>query len=293
MQWFKRIYRLLRYASVEFSNDDCSTQAAALAYFALFSIPPLLLIAILFVGRIWGQDAAQENLHEQLSRIVDKSGADLIVSTMQAGQDTSGSLLATMISSVVLLVGASGVMLQFQSALNRVWNCPALPENSNLRGLLLKRVLSFVMVLAVAGLLLASLVATTVMTATVTYLDPYLPGESGAWLRHAGNLSITFVIIVVLLAGLFRWMPDCRVQWRDVWGGAVVTTLLFMLGKELLGWYLGTINLKGYGAAGALALLLMWIYYTSLILLFGAELTQVWAQTRGFRKETSKQPPPT
>jgi len=285
MQRFFRIIASLRQAGREFGRDDCATQAAALAYYALFSIPPIVLIAILVAGRFWGTEAALENLKDQLIEILGPSGAELVLSSLHAGQNLHGSLIATVISSVVLLVGASGVMLQFQSALNHVWNCP--PVSSGLRSLILKRFFSFLMVLAVASLLLISLLATTLLTAMVTWLAPYLPNQSGSWLRHFGNMSITLVLIILLLAGLFRWMPDCRVLWRDVWGGALMTAVLFMLGKELLGWYLGTVNLIGYGGAGALVLLLMWIYYTSWILLFGAEFTQVWAQGRGHQKASA------
>jgi len=288
MQRLSRMTESLRQAGREFSRDDCATQAAALAYYALFSIPPIVLIAILVAGRFWGTEAALENLKDQLIQILGPSGTELVLNSLQAGRNPHGSLIATLISSAVLLVGASGVMLQFQSALNHVWNCP--PASSGLRPLLPKRFFSFLMVLAVASLLLISLLATTLLTAMVTWLTPYLSNQSGNWLRHFGNMSITLVLIVLLLAGLFRWVPDCRVLWRDVWGGALVTAVLFMLGKELLGWYLGTVNLIGYGGAGALVLLLMWIYYTSWILLFGAELTQVWGQSRGHQKSgaTSK-----
>lgn len=273
--------QLLKTAIREFIRDECPTRAAALAYYALFAVPPLVMISILVAGRIWGAEAAQENLRAQLSRIVDPWGADLVMSTLQAGQNEKRSLLASVVSGAVLMVGASGVMLQLQSALNHVWNSEAVPQLSRSRSLLVKRLLCFLMVLAVALLLLASLIATAVLAAMVNRLDSYLPNESGAGLRHLGNSVITFMLIVVLLAMLFRWMPDTEVQWRDVWGGAVVTAMLFVIGKELLGWYLGTVHLRGYGGAGALVLLLMWIYYSSLILLFGAELTQAWAQGRG------------
>lgn len=291
-------------------------RAAALAYYALFAISPTILIAVLAAGRIWGAEAAQEHLREQLARIVDPAGADLVLSMLQAGQDKHRSTLATLISSLVLIAGASGVMMQLQSALNCVWSSDAESKRSSAhrpgidveqqhsssspvrqrkrfrdyvfvipvqigRSVLLKRALCFLMVLAVAALLLISLVATAILAVMVKNLDPYLPSQSGAWLHHLGNASITFTLIVALLAMLFRWMPDTEVQWRDVWGGAVVTASLFLIGKELLGWYLGSVNLRGYGGAGALVLLLMWIYYTSLILLFGAELTQAWAQGRG------------
>jgi len=290
MHQLTRVFRSLKTAFTEFLQDDCPTRAAALAYYALFSIPPVILIAILIAARIWGAEAARDNLREQLTQILDPWGTDLVLRTLEAGQNRHRSRIATLVGGLVLIVGSSGVMMQLQSALNRVWNCPREAKPFRFRNVLIRRALCFLMVLAVSGLLLISLAATTAMTATMNYLAPYLPSQSGLWLQQSGNLCITFLLIVTLLASLFRWMPDCLVQWRDVWGGAVMTAILFLLGKELLAWYLGSVNLAGYGGAGALVLLLMWIYYTSMILLFGAELTQVWAQNRGRCKKSASQP---
>ncbi|WP_437228799.1 YihY/virulence factor BrkB family protein [Planctomicrobium sp. SH661] len=284
MRRLKRVFNYFRQACVEFGEDGCTTMAAALAYYALFSIPPLILIVILAAGMLWGEEVAQENLSRELTQIFDRSGAELILDVMQHARDKDTSFWATLVSVVVLFVGSTGVMVQLQIALNQVWNYVPPATDSHVRRLVIKRILSFVMVLTVATLLFASLVATAVLAATVTFLDPYLPGETSHWLSYFGNLGVTYVVVVLLLAALFRWLPDVHVYWGDVWVGASITALLFMIGKELLGWYLGTRNLSGYGGAGALVLLLMWIYYTSMIILFGAELTQVWAQSRGHQR---------
>ncbi|WP_437187564.1 YihY/virulence factor BrkB family protein [Planctomicrobium sp. SH668] len=277
----KRTARVLYKAGLDFVEDDCMTMAAAIAYYAIFSITPLTVLLMLIAGRIWGEEVAQRQLLSELTQIIGEAASGFVVTTVEEARPSLKNYWAMVVSSVVFVLGTTGVMLQMKAALNRVWNGDELPAKSAVLQALLNYLFSFLMVLAIAGLLLGSLVMTAILNASLFYLDPYVTSSLQAFLSSWGRFLVTFLVVVISLAMLFRWLPEAKVHWRDVWFGAILTALLFNIGKELLGKYLGTMNLAGYGGAGALVLLLVWVYYTSLILLFGAEVTQARAQLLG------------
>jgi len=273
---------LLRKAIEEFVSDECPRMAAAMAYYAVFSLPALLVIVVSIAGLIAGRDQTVESLTTYFEDALGREGA-LQIATMleQAGKPGRG-IVASVIGFFVLLLGASGVMLELQTALNRAWGVTPDPNQPVVRTFLLKRLLSFGMLLGIVFLLLASLVISWLLTAFGRIIDRLAPDWLSSEVLEAVNLGVSFVIITLVFAALLKYVPDARIGWCDVWIGAAVTAFLFVLGKFALSLYLSYSNVAStYGAAGSLALILLWIYYSSMILFFGAELTQVVASHRG------------
>jgi membrane protein len=259
-------------------RHDAATMAAALAYYAVFSIAPLLLIAISVAGLVFGHQAAQGQVMAQLQGLLGPDSALAVEHLLQNASRPRDGLSAGLIGIVMLLLGASGVMGQLQTSLNRIWEVTA-QHRGGVRGMLRDRFLSFTMVLGVGFLLLVSLLASAAMAAFGKYMSDRLP--FGETLLHALNLAVSFGVITFLFALIFRYVPDIHVPWRDVWEGAAVTSLLFTIGKFAIGLYLGKSTLaSSYGAAGSLVVLLVWVYYSAQILFFGAELTHVVATGR-------------
>lgn len=275
-----RAWKYLRQTFSEFGEDDCPMMAASLAYYAMFSIPPLVMIVITVTGAVWGEEAVRGHISRELERIIGEGGRDQILDMVRHSSQSGKGWLATLVSSAVLILGSTGVMIQLQAALNRVWEIEPDKESGGVKTLIFKRMLSFAMVLAIAFLLLISLILTTVLSSMVGYLNSVLPMGAGT-LTMIGQAVGTVIVITLLFGILFRWLPDADIQWNDVWVGAGATALLFVLGKAGLGLYLGNKDPGTYGTAGALVLLLMWVYYSSMIFLLGAEFTQVWAKSRG------------
>ena len=253
--------------------------AAALAYYTVFSITPLLVIAIAIAGAIFGQDAAREEIIAQIDGLVGSQGAQVIkVALANANQPQIGSV-ASLISVVVLLIGASGVFAQLQEALNTVWNVTTKP-NAGIWDFIRKRLLSFGMVLAIGFLLLVSLIISAMLAGIAKLELNFLPGLTSFW--QAVNFVLSFGFISLLFALIYKYLPDVKIAWKDVWIGSIITALLFSLGKFLIGLYLGRGSLgSAYGAAGSLIVFLAWVFYSAQILLFGAEFTQVYARKYG------------
>jgi membrane protein len=197
--------------------------------------------------------------------------------------------VATILSVMVLLFGATGMMAQLQSSLNYVWGVEPDPQQGGIKNFLLKRVFSMAMILVVAALLLASLLLSTVLHAFGEHIAAWLPSGSSQTLLNVLNFIVSFLVITVLFAAMFKVLPDVKIAWCDVWVGAVVTALLFVIGKTVISIYLGSENLQAtYGSAGSLVLLLIWVYYSSMILLFGAEFARVWATRSGQEVQPSR-----
>lgn len=270
----------------EWNEDQAPRLAAGLAYYMAFSIAPLLLISIAIAGFFFGQEAAGDRVGKELSTLLGPTAAEAINNLIaSAGQERSGGIVATIIGVVVLLFGASGVFGELQHALNTVWDVEP-KKGQGVRGFLRTRFLSFAMVLGIGFLLLVSLVLSAIMSAVGSLL---LGDKVGATvIGQAINFVVSFAITTLLFAMMFKVIPDVRLRWKDVWFGAIVTSLLFMIGKELLGWYLGRASTtSAYGAAGSFVALLLWVYYSSQILFFGAELTQVYQRMQGATMEPS------
>lgn len=279
----KQGFSLLRDSANGFIEDDCQTQAAALSYYTIFSLPPLLVLILLLLGTVLDPQDIRGHLEVQITTLMGASAAGQVRSILEhARSPGSGGVLATVLSIVALALGAAGAFGQLQAALNRAWEVAPDPEQGGLKRFLVKRVFSFGMILSVAFLLLVSLVLSAALTAFGSALSGMLPDGLSVTLLQAVNQVLSLAVITGLFAALFKVLPDARVAWRDVWVGGAVTAVLFVVGKFLIGLYLGRSNPgQAFGAAGSLAVLLVWIYYSSMMLLFGAEFTQLWAERHG------------
>jgi membrane protein len=277
IRW-KNGWEILKETAQSFVEDRAMRLSAALAYYSIFSLAPLLLLAAGVAGLVFGHDAVRREVERQLTELTGAQTAHALQTMMEAWQK-SGSGMATVFSIVALVLGASGVFGQLQDALNAIWRVKAKPGRSAWR-FVRDRFLSLAMVLGTGFLLLVSLILTTLLNAFAGRVGTVLPiPESVA---HALNSTLSFVVISLLFAMIFKFLPDVKVAWRNVWIGAIGTALLFTGGKELLGLYLGREGtVSAYGAAGSIVVIVLWVYYASLILFWGAEFVRVFALKTG------------
>jgi membrane protein len=277
------VFAVLKESVLDFIEDDCATMAAALSYYTVFSLPPLLVLLLMILGAILDPQDVQGTLEAQISGVLGPGGVEATRSILaHADRPGSGDLVATLFGIFGLLFGATGVFGQLQAALDKAWEVAPDPRQGGVKSFILKRVFSLGMVLGMAFVLLVSLVLSALISAFGDSFARLLPG----WLSEPFLIGLDFVfstfIIALLFGTIFKVLPDARVAWDDVWVGALFTAVLFTVGKIVLGLYLGHSNPgQAFGAAGALALTLVWIYYTSMIVLFGAEFTEAWAKRRG------------
>jgi membrane protein len=283
----KAIWGLLKDTFDEWNEDKASRLAAALAYYTVFSLAPLLIIAITIASLIFDQAAAEGQIVQQIQGLVGKDGAQAIQEMIRnASKPSSGGTIATIIGVATLLFGASGVFGQLQDALNTIWEVAPKPGRGVV-GFIRDRFLSFSMVLGTGFLLLVSLVLSTGLAALSSYFGNLLPGFDALW--QIVNFVISFGVVTVLFALIYKVLPDAKITWGDVWIGAAITALLFTIGKFLLGVYLGNGAFGStYGAAGSFVVILAWVYYSAQILFFGAEFTQVYAGKYGSNIKPSK-----
>jgi membrane protein len=279
----KGVFATLRDAVNEFMNDDCPSMAAALSYYTAFSLPPLLILILVLLGTFVDPANVRGTLEHQIDTFMGPAGGAQIRQFLQTARPPGGDgFLPTIIGAITLAFGATGFFLSLQGALNKAWEVAPDPDQGGIRQFVVKRLFSFGMILGVAFLLLVSLALTAIISAFSARLESLLPNVGAPVLLEAVNLAITLPIIALLFALMFRTIPDAQVRWKHVRFGAIVTAALFLAGKTVLGIYIGRANPgEPYGAAGTLAVMLVWIYYSSMILLFGAELTQVVANHRG------------
>ncbi|MGN6182881.1 MAG: YihY/virulence factor BrkB family protein [Thermoanaerobaculia bacterium] len=271
----------------EFGQDKAPRLGAALAYYTIFSIGPLLLIAVAMAGIFLGQEAARGQISDELAKIFGSQMSKSLEQMIEAAAKPKSGTIATIIGFVTLFFGASGVFGQLKDALNTIWNVEAKPA-SGVMGFVKQRFLSMAMVLGIGFLLLISLVFDAIISAMGPWLGRFIGGEP---LMQAIQLLLSFAISIVLFAAIFKVLPDLRISWHDVWIGSILTAILFVLGKFGLGIYLGKAAIgSAYGAAGSLVILLVWVYWSAQILFLGAEFTQVYARRFGSLKgDTSKQ----
>jgi membrane protein len=268
-------YRLVSTALSHFLDDDCTTMAAALAYYTTFSIAPLLLIVISIVGLIFGRQAVQHEIQTQIQGLIGPGAASQIGAMVQnAGQHSSTGVLGAVLGILALVTGAIGAFTQLQSSLDRVWRVKPDPRAGGIKKFIGQRFLSLGMILVIGFLLLVSLVISAALSAFGDLISGFLPrGISGPILLAIGFIT-SLAVMTALFAAMFKVLPDAKIEWRDVWVGAAITAVLFTIGKFLIGMYLGhSGTASAYGTAGSLVLIVLWIYYSSLIVLFGAELT--------------------
>lgn len=276
----KSVIDLLKGTFKEFGEDKVPRLAAALAYYTIFSLGPLLLIAISIAGIILGnQKGARSQIVGTIGSMVGTQGAEALNTAIDNANKGNGSIIASAIGIVTLLLGASGVFGQLKDALNTIWEVKP-KEGLGIMGMLRQRFLSFSMVLGTGFLLLVSLVVSAALAALGKFLGDRLPG--GAFLWNIINYGITLLLIALMFALMFRFLPDVEIAWKDVWIGALITSILFIVGQIALGIYLGSGSVgSSYGAAGSIVILLVWIYYSGLIFFVGAEITQVYARMYG------------
>lgn len=279
--FFSNSFGLFKQTFSEWLEDKAPQLGAALAYYTVFSLAPLILVLLAIIGWVFQNDpaGAWKKVTEQMSYFLDKSAVDVVQNiAQQAAQPTKG-VLATTVGILLALFGASGVFGQLQDALNTIWGVKAKP-GAGLLGFLRLRFLSFAMVGGVCFLLLVSLTLQSVLRGFSHYVQAVLPG--GIVIAMAVYWIFDLAVVILLFAIIFKFLPDAKIQWRDVWIGAIMTAILFAIGKWALGLYLGSGSAaSAYGAASSLITLLLWVYYSSQILLFGAEFTQVYACQAG------------
>ena len=281
------IWPLIKQSVTSWSDDYAPSMGAALAYYTIFSIAPLLLIVISIAGLIYGEDAARGAIFSQISGLVGAEGAMAIQGLLRSVNKPSESIFATVVGVSTLLLGATTVFGELQDALNRIWRAPALVEKGGLWKLLRRRLLAFGMILTIGFLLIVSLLLSALLAA----LSGWFGSSFVGWeiLLHVVNFTISFGVTTVLFAMIYKIMPRVNIAWRDVWMGAAVTSLLFSAGKFLIGLYIGKSSVaSGFGAAGSLAVLLVWVYYSTQVFLMGAEFTWVYANMYGTRRGKDK-----
>ena len=276
-----RLWDLVRKTLTEWQEDKAPRLAAALAYYTAFSLAPILVIAIAVVGVVFDRQAAREQVVRQINSLAGPQGAELVDSMLNAAQDMGENVLATVFGLLALIFGATGVFGQLQDALNTMWEVAPKPQKG-ITGFIKKRFFSFTMVVGVGFLLLVSLAISAALSALSEWSVGLLPGLEAV--MQGINFVVSLLVITLLFALVFKYVPDAEIAWRDVWLGAGVTALLFTIGKLLIGLYLGNTDVtEGFGAAGALVVILLWVYYSAQISFFGAEFTQVYANAYGSR----------
>ncbi|MFC5497660.1 YihY/virulence factor BrkB family protein [Caenimonas terrae] len=276
----KNIFSLFRKAGAAWIDDFAPSMGAAISYYTVFSLAPLLVIVIAVAGAVFGREAVTGQIVGQLSGLIGKDGAQVVQGLVAAASDTHRGLVASLISAVILLVGATTVFAELQSALDRIWHVPPAARPSGIVALLRTRLVSFGLILGVAFLLMVSLSVSAGLAALGTWAGSVVQG----WelMLQALNALISLSIATLLFAMIFKLMPSTHIAWRDVWMGAGVTAVLFEAGKLLIGLYLGKGSLtESFAAAGSLVVLLAWVYYAAQIFLLGAEFTKVYADEHG------------
>ena len=273
------IVRLIGSAARAWWEDDCTRLGASIAYYTLFAIAPVLLVATAIAGMAFGAEAVRGEIVGQLDHLVGREGALAVESLLEGASQRRAGIFASVIGGITFVVAATGAFLELQVALNTIWRVKPNP-GANIRAFVMDRLRSFGLVVAIGFLLLVSLSVTAVLAVLNTWLIDLSPATPALW--NAASTLLSLVVTTGLFALLFRFLPDVRLRWRDVTIGAAVTAVLFTIGQYGIGFYLGQSNVAStYGAAGSLMILLLWVYYSCQILLFGAEFTRVYVQRHG------------
>ncbi|HSV53949.1 MAG TPA: YihY/virulence factor BrkB family protein [Burkholderiaceae bacterium] len=276
----RRWFHLFVKAGQAWVDDYAPSMGAAISYYTVFSLAPLLVIVIAMAGAAFGREAVQGLIVAELSGLIGHEGASLVEGLVKAGSDTDKGLIASLISLGVLIVGSTTVFAELQSALDRIWHVPEAQKPSGLWAILRARLLSFGLILGLVFLLMVSLAVSAGVAALGTWAGGRMPGWETT--LHLINIAVSLSIETLLFAMIFKLMPSVRIRWQDVWVGAWVTAVLFEVGKLLIGLYLGKSGVtEAFAAAGSLVVLLAWVYYAAQIFLLGAEFTKVYADEHG------------
>ena len=280
MSW-RKIWSLLKETVAEWQKDKVDRMAAALAYYTLFSIAPLLVIAVAVAGAVFGEEAARGEVVAQIQGLLGKAGAEVVQTALANTQnpENGNGIVPSIISTLALIFGASGVFIQLQDSLNAVWNVEE-SAKGGVKAVVRKRIFSFAMVITIGFILMVSLVVSAGLAAVSVFTNNMFPALESLW--KLVNIGISLGVFTLLFALIYKYLPDIKIAWRDVFVGALFTSILFSIGKELLGFYLGNGSFgSAYGAAGSVITVLAWIYYSVQIMLFGAEFTQVYTRRYG------------
>jgi membrane protein len=273
-------WELLKLTFSEWTNDNTFELSAALAFYTIFSIAPVLLIAVGVASFFFAPDTATDPIVGEIEKMVEAQGANAVRQVIESSRGFGKGLWAVSVGIVTLILGATAVFGELQSALNHIWDVKSKADRNVIVSLVVDRLRSFSVALGVGFLLLVSLLVSAVISALQDYMNSWLPGMP--WFWQAANTVASFFVIAVLFAMIYKFLPDVMISWSDVRIGAAVTALLFTGGKYVIGVYLGrTATASAFGAAGSLVVLLFWIYYSALIGFFGAEFTQVYARRYG------------
>jgi membrane protein len=273
-------WRVIKKAAIDFDNDHAFKLAASLSYSMIFAVGPLLIVVISLAGIFWGRQAYQGHIYEQIKDLVGASAALSIQDIIRNIQQSRHTVAGAIIGGVILLIGATGVFTEIQGSINYMWSIMAKPKKGWLK-LLLNRLLSFSLIVALGFISMVSLVINSLMDLLGNYLKRYF-SHFTVYFFYGVNMVLTLAAVILLFAIIFKILPDAIIRWKDAFIGAVFTGLLFMLGKFLIGVYLGNSNLGiTYGAAASFVVILTWIYYSSMILYFGAEFTKFYAIDHG------------
>jgi membrane protein len=281
-----RLLTVLKQTLKEAGEDKIPRLAAALSYYTVLSLSPLLVVAIAVAGLVFGQQAAQGQITQQLQQVFGPEAGDALQTLVAHANKPGAGVVSTVVGALVLLFGASGVFGELQDSLNLIWEVTPRPDRG-IKGIIRDRFFSFSMVLGVAFLLLVSLVISAALSAVGNWFDSAfgLP----TWIWHGVNLAVSLLVASVLFGLVFKVVPDVKVDWSAVWVGAAVTALLFTIGKYLIGLYVGKAGVASpYGAAGSLMVIVVWVYYSAHLLFFGAEFTQVYARASGAKVEPDR-----
>lgn len=275
----KKYWRLIGETFSIWNDGAASSLGAGVAFFTIFAIAPLFMLVLALAGFFFGEEAARRELFGELSGLIGPTGGQAVQSLLAAADKPRAGVFATAVGLVALFVGASSVFIQLQTSLNAVWNVRLKP-GSGVRNFVKNRLLSFAMLLGIGFLLLVSLIVSAVLDGAAKYMSGIVPAHAAFW--HALDFLVSLCLFALLFALILKVLPDVTIAWRDAWIGASMTALLFDLGKFLLGFYLGRSTVaSAYGAAGSLVVVLLWVYYSVQILLFGAAFTRVWAEKYG------------
>lgn len=273
------LLRLFGSAGRAWWDDDALRLGASLAYYTLFAIAPILLVATAIAGMVFGAEAVRGEIVGQLDQLLGREGALAVQSLLEGASQRRAGIVATVIGSIAFAAAATGAFLELQLALNTIWRVKPNP-GANWKAFLIDRLRSFGLVVAIGFLLMVSLAVTAALAALSAWLSRLSPGMPIVW--SGVGMAVSLVVTTGLFALLFRFLPDVKLHWRDVTTGALVTALLFTIGQQLIGLYLGQSSMaSSYGAAGSMMILLLWVYYSCQILLFGAEFTRVYVQRHG------------
>ena len=282
-----QFFTLLRKSASAWNTDDCSSMGAALAFYTLFSIAPLVIMVIAGASVIFGADAAQEHILGQVRSLIGRAGSQAVADLLTSANSPAKNALTAVLGTLVLLLGATTVFIELYGNLNRIWRSPTAPKASGIWHLLRTRILSFGMILGIQFLLIVSLVVSAALAAAGAWWGARFTG----WLvvDHAVNLIMSLAIYTATFAMIYKYLPRAHIPWHDVWIGAAVTAILFETGKLLIGLVGLTAITSAFGAAGSLVVLLIWVYYSAQVFLLGAEFTRVYAYREGSRAD--EEPP--